>query len=196
MKYPIIVFPDGYGFNIRPLISKSGATKGISESYFITELTKKDIEFSCFYNIKIGPYSPDIFLKTSSGKFLDIEIDERYDLITEAPTHFINEEGIHSDSNRNNFFISRGIIVLRFTENQVISYTDKCIDLILLLVKTIDSGIDKSSEAFLNIVPAENPWSRNQAKQSAEQYERQKLLRDSGLMNVLVAIAQGIRMPK
>lgn len=196
MKYPIIYFPDRYVFDIRPLISKSDATNGISESYFITELTKKNTDFRCFYNIKIGTYSPDIFIKTGSGKFLDIEIDERYDLITEAPTHFKNEEGIHSDSNRNIFFISRGIVVVRFTENQVISYTDKCIDMILLLVKAIDSGVDNYSEAFLNMVPGEKPWSRNQAEQSAEQCERQKLLSDSGLLNVLVAIAQGIRMPK
>lgn len=63
-------------------------------------------------------YIDDIF-----NLFIDIEIDEPYDLITGHPSHCQNND---QDGEHNDFFRSHGWIVMRFSETQVVNYPQQC----------------------------------------------------------------------
>lgn len=122
-KYPIIktpgnsklIKPLSYGFyDFKP---KSGA----HDEYFASELRKIFGDKICT-NLRLNNKYPDIILLNNEANFyLDIEIDEVYDMESGSVIH---EEG--SDDRRNNYFTSRGWYVLRFSEEQIVKQTRNC----------------------------------------------------------------------
>ncbi|MBN8561108.1 MAG: hypothetical protein J0L70_11330 [Leptolyngbya sp. UWPOB_LEPTO1] len=70
------------------------------------------------------PYSPDItYIDTTLGLYIDIEVDEPYDYYSGQPTHELNGE---KDARRDQFFLRRGGIVIRFSEEQVVCASESC----------------------------------------------------------------------
>jgi len=73
------------------------------------------------------PYQPDIiFHDEESNLWIDIEIDEPYDSNTKTPIHYINESGNPVDLHRDQYFLSKGWFIIRFSENQVVSNPFGC----------------------------------------------------------------------
>ena len=79
-------------------------------------------------------YYPDIIIK-SSGLYINVEIDEPYTGDTHEPIHYAG-----SDDFRNQYLTSHGWEVIRFTEEQVIKYPDKCIGTIQRFISVILNG--------------------------------------------------------
>ena len=196
-KYPLIFLPNKQKCDIDFNFRKTKAnTEGITERFFWSKLIEIQDNFKLFTNIQVGMYFPDFLIETQYGNLVDVEIDEMYNMKTGIPTHYISNDGYHFDSTRNNFFISNGICVLRFTENQIVNSTSGCIKIILGLIEIMDANEDIPIDNLIKIVPNEEPWNEEHARASAKNLERQKLLIEKGLLNRLIAISQGIDLPK
>ena len=69
-------------------------------------------------------YTPDaVYIDRSTGLYIDIEVDEPYTFSEEKAIHYYN---CHTDCRRNDFFLERGWIVIRFSEQQVVCCPDSC----------------------------------------------------------------------
>ncbi|WP_143437066.1 PDDEXK family nuclease [Hymenobacter mucosus] len=82
------------------------------------------------------PYEPDVALlheRNGLNLFLNVEIDEPYDGANRLPTHCQGD-----DDSRDNFFTSRGWVVLRFAEIQVHQQPEACCAVIAHLIARLD----------------------------------------------------------
>lgn len=105
-------------------------TKGCSEDYLFAKLMEI-FPNNIFIDMKVGPYFPDICLIIPGMIAIDIEIDEPYDMASKKETHY---RGC-GDEQRNEYFINNGWYVCRFSEEQVITNTGSCVDIINHLVQ-------------------------------------------------------------
>jgi hypothetical protein len=95
-------------------------------------------------------YLPDItYYNPQSGICVDIEIDERYSKETGLIIHSMNDE---KDKKRDEFFISHGWFVFRFSEKQIENNNTACVKLILELINKYDPDLNRSEkiETLLN----------------------------------------------
>ena len=70
------------------------------------------------------PYTADFTYVDSSLKLhIDVEVDEPYAYNTKEPTHYL---GARKDDNRNDFFLGKGWLVIRFSEEQASCYPQSC----------------------------------------------------------------------
>lgn len=93
-------------------------------------------------------YSPDfVYIDPSLGIHIDIEIDEPYVFTNGNPTHYLYAD---RDNNRNNFFLNKGWIVIRFAEIQTVKYPDECCKLIAEIIHKY-SGDATFISKFTNI---------------------------------------------
>jgi len=92
-----------------------------------------------FISNNTDPYIPDHILideKKNLNLFIDIEIDEPYDLISRLATHEIGS----NDEARNKYFNDRGWIVIRFSEIQVHRNILGCCKHIAKVIKSINNN--------------------------------------------------------
>ncbi len=119
--------------------------------------------------IKERCYYPDIIIE-SNGLYINVEIDEPYTGDTHEPIHYVG-----SDDIRNQYLTSHGWEVIRFTEEQVIKYPDKCIETIQRFISVIMNGgcgvINPFDDEFW--IPI---WSKNTAISMANADYRQTYL--------------------
>lgn len=96
-------------------------------------------------------YYPDIaFIDKRYFLYIDIEIDERYTLNDKESIH-----GTQQDEYRNQQFSSNGWIVVRFTENQVLSDPIGCMRTVVNIVNKARAGKTLKSRSFTYY---ENSW--------------------------------------
>lgn len=114
-------------------------SKGVTEDYFFNQL-QKSLNFDILQNhvLKFGDsekgYYPDIVIyDNKSNLIIDIEIDEPYIGSTGEPIHF----EACGDEKRDEYFVNNGWIVIRFTEEQIVKHTMKCIDFINYLISSL-----------------------------------------------------------
>lgn len=70
------------------------------------------------------PYTADFtYIDSSLKLYIDVEIDEPYAYNTKEPTHYLEA---WKDDNRNKFFLGKGWLVIRFSEEQVVRYPYSC----------------------------------------------------------------------
>jgi hypothetical protein len=105
--------------------NNSKAKRGMSEAKFAKHL-KRYFEDNIHERLTLTipnfpkPYSPDFaYIDRGLNLYIDIEIDEPYS--SSKPIHYKGK-----DDRRNQFFISRGWIVIRFCEEQVVRYPRQC----------------------------------------------------------------------
>lgn len=106
--------------------------KGKSEKEFLKTLRDvfgnrilSDVVIEIFASTK--PYQPDvIFHHEELNAWVDIEIDEVYDMLEKKPIHYVDEYGISKDDTRNEYFLNKGWFIIRFSENQVITNPMGC----------------------------------------------------------------------
>jgi len=122
--------------------SKGGVQQGVSEKQFFIYLCRY---FSGFYDFCMGGefpipgtsfrYTADfILVHKPTGLAIDIEIDEPYDGRTGKPHHCVDR---NKDNQRNQFFLERNWVVIRFSELQVVKYPDGCCKAIARVVSQI-----------------------------------------------------------
>ncbi len=122
--------------------SKGGVQQGVSEKQFFIYLCRY---FSGFYDFCMGGefpipgtsfrYTADfILVHQPTGLAIDIEIDEPYDGRTGKPHHCVDR---NKDNQRNQFFLERNWVVIRFSELQVVKYPDSCCKAIARVVSEI-----------------------------------------------------------
>lgn len=116
--------------------NNSKARRGISEAKFGRHLRRyfgDNIHERLYLNIPNfpEPYSPDFaYIDRGLKLYIDIEIDEPY--TNRQPIHFIGK-----DERRNQFFLERGWLVIRFCEEQVIRYPRQCCKVIAQVIADI-----------------------------------------------------------
>jgi hypothetical protein len=121
---------------------KGGVQQGVSEKQFFIYLCRY---FSRFYDFCMGGefpipgtsfrYTADfILVHKPTGLAIDIEIDEPYDGRTGKPHHCVDR---NKDNQRNQFFLERNWVVIRFSELQVVKYPDGCCKAIARVVSQI-----------------------------------------------------------
>jgi very-short-patch-repair endonuclease len=94
------------------------------------------------------PYTPDFaYISKNNNLHIDIELDEPYAYFNGKPTHY---EGNRKDARRNDFFITRGWVVIRFSEQQVFYNVKSCCKTVAKVVATI-TGDDSILNAFSDI---------------------------------------------
>ena len=143
-------------------------------SLFVNNIS---IQGDCILNTGkyIRPYEPDIALiaKFKNLKiFIDIEIDEPYTGISRHPTHCIGD-----DLHRDNYFINRGWIVIRFSELQIQVQELSCAKFIAQIIKIIAPDFDIPIE--LKNIPdlvEEKKWTTLQAQKWEQGNYREKYL--------------------
>ena len=125
IQYPHILSPK----NGTPIIgynSFGGITGGVTEPilyHALLSLKEIEPEIEIHQNISIPihnrnyGYKPDIaIIWKEKDIYLDIEVDEPYDIISRKPIHYIN----CSDKLRNAYLINNGWFVFRFAEEQIV----------------------------------------------------------------------------
>lgn len=121
--YPILKIPG----NTRPERPKDISyndfrpKSGAHDNFFANKL-KQYFGDKIKMDVRLSNRYPDIALINEKTKFyLDIEIDEVYDLESKFALHSVG-----TDDLRNEYFIRKGWYVLRFTEEQVVKQTLSC----------------------------------------------------------------------
>jgi len=97
--------------------------KGVSEEFFHKFLITYS-EFTVYKSIKYSYYYPDLIL-VKNDLIIDLEIDEPYTLETKEPIHYDD-----SDNGRDEFIIKNDFVLIRFTEEQILAYPEKCLEVI------------------------------------------------------------------
>ena len=120
-------------------------------------------------------YSTDFCIAIKEvNLWLDVEIDEPYDYKTGNPTHCWDDP---RDANRNTFFLNKGWIVIRFSEQQVVQHPESCCKEIASVIKSV-TGIELFFKPLqtISILAPSKMWSKREAKQMAKRQFRNQYL--------------------
>lgn len=139
-------------------------SKGVSEAFFFN-LLKEDFIGEIFINTKLLGYYPDFIFKDNEGRIINIEIDEPYVGYSGVPIHYLDEYHGHIDKKRDLHLCKNNIIVIRFAEEQIFKYPQKCIDFIysvLLKIYVCNFSFEKPIH-----VPKIKCWTKEESNQMA-----------------------------
>jgi hypothetical protein len=156
---------------------ESTAEKGVSESHFLSVLQGyfgERIRYGYSFSIPESRFSCShelIYFATNTGLSIDIEIDEPYQGKSKYPHHCQDE---NKDRNRDNFFLQRNWIVVRFAEEQVVKYPDACAFYLAELIFRLTGEKFQVSRGQLKPV---STWTFAQARLLAYQCHRERYLR-------------------
>jgi hypothetical protein len=180
-SYPVSKFPKK-GTVVRSYRLGNTKRRGFKEESFqksIEQYFGKD--FTVIGNARLNtgketrPFEPDIAIIDNSNITnlrIDIEIDEPYAGISRQPTHCKGE-----DISRDNYFIDRGWVVIRFTEYQVHLQENDCLRFIAEKIKLAIPKYNIADQIVgQNTLQAQNFWDNLQAqKWEKEKYREQYL---------------------
>lgn len=125
-------------------------------------------------NIVLCNYYPDILLDIEGKAFVDIEIDEPYELTQKKVIHYIGS----GDEIRNQTFVQNNWFVLRFCEDQIKYRLLDCMQIIHHLINFIQTGdvkfLSKMESCSEKIeVPR---WTFDQGSEMAQNDSRLRLI--------------------
>ncbi len=112
------------------------------------------------------PYTPDFaYLDYSLKLHIDIELDEPYAYNTKEPTHYL---GAWKDDNRNNFFLGKGWVVIRFSEEQVVRHPHSCCKTVAQAIAEVlgDNSVLNQFATVPNLQPMRR-WTQSEAEDMA-----------------------------
>ncbi|AFY75333.1 hypothetical protein Syn7502_03486 [Synechococcus sp. PCC 7502] len=156
--------------------TNSKARRGMSEAKFVKHLNRyfdTNIYERLTLNIPNSPkpYSPDFaYIDRGLNLYIDIEIDEPYS--HRQPIHFIGQ-----DDRRNQFFIDRGWIVIRFCEEQVVRYPRQCCKAIAEVIADIlGDGLELTRFENTPPLPKVKHWTRAESLTMIKNQARDRYL--------------------
>lgn len=150
---------------------------GVAEPFFLMRLSQRGLPIYGPLQLNLWGYSyyPDIVVSDPAKKILfDIEIDEPYTLDDKLPIHYMDSCGYSSDCDRNDAFTSHGFCVVRFSEEQIVKYTDECIDYLYQIINSISSGYDEIPKPPQKIICRR--WTDEESKKMADEDYRMSYL--------------------
>ena len=161
----------------------STAPKGFSEDKFYAHLnhhfrgrihrslTSTNPKFKPPYDL----YSPDfVYIDKAVNLYIDIEIDEPYAFNSKVPTHFV---GANKDANRNNFFLNKNWLVIRFSEEQVVRYPQSCCkEIAKVIANVLWDNLYLSQFAMVADLEPMKQWTESEAVYMADRNYRQTYL--------------------
>ncbi|OLP17385.1 hypothetical protein BST81_16430 [Leptolyngbya sp. 'hensonii'] len=161
---------------VLPDRTKSAALRGRSEGEF-GEYLRRYFPDKIYTGLALTipgyshPYTPDFaYVDRTISLCLDIEIDEPYRHGEADPLHY---RGSEKDRQRNAFFLNRGWIVIRFSEEQAMRQANSCCKTIAATIAQILT--DPSYLLPFSEVPDLQPvrcWTAEEGKQMARQNYR------------------------
>ena len=158
----------------------SKAQAGFSEAKFYAYLNhyfKDKVKRGLTLNIPNFKhhYSPDfVYIDRAVNLYIDIEIDEPYAFNSKVPTHFV---GASKDANRNNFFLNKNWLVIRFSEEQVVRYPQSCCKAIAKVIANIlGDNLYLSQFAMVADLEPMKQWTESEAVYMADRNYRQTYL--------------------
>lgn len=177
-KYPKHLIPF-YKTPILEYRTKRYSTGGVMEPVLVKALLQlQEIEPSIeiLQNISLPilnrnyGYKPDIaIIWREKNIFIDIEIDEPYDMLSRCPIHYKS----CNDKLRNQYFLDNGWSVIRIAEKQIVDDCDKVVD----YIKSCLSCLAQDGRFFLkNDLEGIDRWSFDEAKRWAEKGYRETYL--------------------
>ncbi len=158
--------------------------------YFIPDTsTEYETEFEPRADNRNYFYPDLLLIDHNSSIVIDIEIDEPYSIKDGTPIHYVctneDEDGYAytaKEEYRNRYLAGKGIIVVRFAEEQVVKYPNECLYLLSqIVVKAINyngkTPID-FNDCLTNWVEEMNVcrWTENEAIVMAENKHRKTYL--------------------
>jgi very-short-patch-repair endonuclease len=156
----VLIIRDLYKLKNIVISDDSSIKTGYSENSFSPFLksqfgerikTKKKVSNSS----TLEAYFPDfIYVDNIRQIYLDIEIDEPYDLQTGKPIHCHFDDSI-----RNNFFVENYWSVIRFSEKQVVSEPENCIKTIQSIITALENGHSN----WISYNTEDNTWDKEAA---------------------------------
>ncbi len=162
-SYPIVLMPQYDSFLKLPREGRSDV-RGYKETDFLRDLlsSKLSVIVSDDKHMAILgrtlPYEPDYVLYDHElGLYIDIEIDEPYDGYSRIPTHVMDGQ----DSIRDKYFVESGWVVIRFTEHQIHTNPNGCIQLVRHVVNSIQ--LQDINTKPIHCIESESKWTSNQA---------------------------------
>jgi hypothetical protein len=156
--------------------NRGGAQRGAAEAQFGTYLNRYfpgKIHAGLTLNISNfpHPYTPDFaYIDQGLNLYIDIEIDEPYVYHSGEPTHYV---GADKDNRRNNHFINKGWIVIRFSEEQVVCHPHSCCKSIASAIVKI-TGDNSLLNQFVNVLNLQpiRQWTEHEATVMAQRKAR------------------------
>lgn len=148
-KFPSLKVPRKDTPILVPQVDNIGSTVGVMEPVFGAQLRNicKEIKgIKVFKNMKLPilnrnySYRPDFCLYWERKKlYIDIEIDEPYDIVSRKPIHYKG----NGDNLRDRYFIRNGWCVIRFAEQQIAENLEGAINYVkrVLAWLTDENGI-------------------------------------------------------
>ena len=172
--YPIIFWPENDAEIISPQSGHSDV-RGYSDDYFWKILTESNLGVQIHRNCHLDvpcraiPYEPAMVLVDErNGIFVDVEIDVPYHGWYRVPLHCV--EG--KDEVRDDYFNRCGWTVVRFTEHQVRTQPEACVQ----WLKSVINCLQDRSAALSNEVIPENRWTFKEAVGMERDLYREKYL--------------------
>ena len=138
--------------------------KGRSEDTLFSCLMRS-IPSKVHIDTVVSGYYPDIMVATNNNVFIDIEIDEPYEMDSKKEIHYIGCE----DATRDSRIANRNWIVLRFSEKQIMTDCTACSILIENLIKMVEEGSLKALDEILSIRASieDDRWRKEDARMMA-----------------------------
>lgn len=179
-NYPSLRIPQKNTPILMPQVDEFGTTIGVMEPVLLEYLYRmcKEINgIKVLENVKIPilnrnySYRPDFCLYWEEKKlYIDIEIDEPYDIVTRKPIHY---QG-NSDTLRDRYFIRNGWCVVRFAEQQIKDNAEGVINYLKRMLSwlTGESEINFHEETLNTI----DRWSYEEATEMSSDNTREKYL--------------------
>jgi hypothetical protein len=120
------------------------------------------------------PYTPDFaYIDSSIRLFIDIEIDEPYVYKTGLETHCLN---CGKEQQRNNFFLGKGWLVIRFAEEQVVRWPLSCCKAIANTINGVTGETIAAELANQSDVPSIDRWTEEESRYMADENFRDSYL--------------------
>lgn len=177
-QYPLILSPKN-GTYILGYNKYGEITGGVTEPilyHALLSLQEIEPQIRILQNISIPirnrnyGYKPDVaIIWKERNIYIDIEIDEPYDIVSRKPIHYIS----CSDKLRNAYFVNNGWFVIRFAEEQIVKDLKNVCHIIYNNIALITREkrfmkSNKDSEV--------ERWTYEKAEQMASGYYREKYL--------------------
>lgn len=179
-KYPSFKVPHQDTHILMPQIDKVGVTVGVMEPVLqvhLYNMCKEIDEIKVLENVKLPicnrnySYRPDFCLYwEKKNLYIDIEIDEPYDIVSRKPIHYLG----NGDNLRDRYFIRNGWCVLRFAEQQIKDNVEGVINYVKRILRwlTDESEIKFHEDTLASI----NRWSYEEAMEMSSNSIREKYL--------------------